>query len=98
VLYDNHGVSRVAEGFQGVDETTVVTLMKTYAGFVKDIQDIDQFGANLGGKTYALALASGETHAGTGETEIGKTDIAEELQALTYLLENLGGYLTLTGS
>ena len=42
MLYYNHRVAHVAQLFQRVDETFVVTLMQSDGRFVKDIKYVDK--------------------------------------------------------
>ena len=58
VFHHNDAVAHVAQGFERIDESPVVALVKPDAGFVEDIKDVDQAGADLGGKAYALGLAA----------------------------------------
>ena len=58
MFHHDDGVSYVAQCLERTDEAAVVALVQTDAGFVEDIQHVDQLGADLGGQSYALALAS----------------------------------------
>ena len=60
VLDDNDGVADVAQLLETGDEFVVVALMKTDAGFVEDIEHVDELRTDLGGEADTLALAAGE--------------------------------------
>ena len=64
VLYDDDGVAYIAERLEGVDEALVVTLVKSDAGLVEDIQHIDELRTYLSGQAYALALTARKGHRG----------------------------------
>ena len=62
--------------------------MESDAGFVEDVEDIDELRAYLCGKPYALALASREGDGGTAQREVVKADVEKELQASADFLED----------
>ena len=62
--------------------------MESDAGFVEDVEDIDELRAYLCGKPYALALAAREGDGGTAQREVVKADVEKELQASADFLED----------
>ena len=60
VFDDDHGVAKVAQVGEGVQQALVVALMQTDGGFVEYVHDAHQAGANLAGQADALRLAAGE--------------------------------------
>jgi hypothetical protein len=55
---DNDGVASVTEFLKGIDETLIVALMETDAGFVEDVKHVDKLAAYLRSQSDALTLAS----------------------------------------
>ena len=47
MLHDDDRVARVAQLFEGVDEADVVALMEADAGFVQDVEHVDEAAADL---------------------------------------------------
>jgi len=58
MFYDDDGVAQVAQFLEGVDEALVVALVESDAGFVQDVEDVDQLAAYLRGQSDALALTT----------------------------------------
>ena len=59
VLDDDEGIALVAEGDEGFEEGGVVAWMETDGGFVEDVEDASEVGAELGGEADALGFAAG---------------------------------------
>ena len=98
VLDDEDGVAEVAEVFERVDEALVVALVEADGGFVEDVEDAAEAGADLGGETDALAFAAGERGGAAVEGEIAEADGVEEFEALDDLaLEAVGDEAVATG-
>ena len=95
MLDDDDGVAQVAQFLERSDEPLVVALVETDAGFVEDVEHIDQLRAYLRGQSDALALTSRERRRRAVQCEIVKPHLEHESQARLYLLDNLGGYLLL---
>ena len=55
---DDDGVSQVTQLLERLDEPFVVALVESDAGFVEDIEHVDELGTYLCGESDALALAS----------------------------------------
>jgi hypothetical protein len=85
VLYDEDAVTDIAEVFERMDETLVIALVEADAGFVEDIGDALQLGADLGSQADALGLTPAERSGGAVEGEIGEADIQEELESFADL-------------
>ena len=76
MLDHEEAVSLVAEGDQGVEELDVVAGVEADGGFVEDVEDAAEVGAQLRGETDALAFAAAEGGGGAVELEIAETDFA----------------------
>ena len=70
MLDDDHGISKVAQVAQRLDEAVVVTLMEADAGLVEHIQHSGKPGADLCGEADALGLAAGEGSALAVELQV----------------------------
>ncbi len=91
VFDDEDGVAEVAEVFEGVDEALVVSLMEADGGFVEDVEDSAEAGADLRGEADALAFAAGQGGGGAVEGEIAEAYGVEKFEALDDLaLEAVG--------
>ena len=76
-----HNENRVAprfKVFQGLDEKTIIPGMEPDGGFIQDVADAGQVGAQLGGKANALCLPSRKGVPAATQGEIGKTQTVEE--------------------
>ena len=91
VLDDHDGVAEVAQALEGADEAGVVALVEADAGFVEDVHDADEAGADLGGEADALGLAAGEGAGGAFEGEVLEADGLQEAEAGVDFLEDLDG-------
>ena len=89
VLHHYDRVAFVSQMFQRVDEPYVVSLVKSDAWFVKNIQHVDQFRAYLCGKPDALALSAAEAYGTTGKAQVMQSDIKEKLQSSGYFFDYL---------
>ncbi len=58
VFHHNEGVTNVPELFQRFDESGVIPLMETDAGFVQDVEHTHQSRPDLGGQTDTLGFAT----------------------------------------
>ena len=87
VLDNDHGVTHVTEPPERVKEAPVVPHVKSYAGFVQDVEHPHKAGAYLGREPYTLELAPGQRTGGAIESEVGKPDIGQEAQAIPDLLD-----------
>ena len=59
VFYNEEGVAFVAEVEHGLDEALVVLDVEADGGFVEDVEDAGEVGAELGGEANALGFAAG---------------------------------------
>ena len=71
--------------------------MEAYGRLVKDIENIDQLGAYLGGKPYSLAFTSAEGRCRTVERQIPQPDFFQESDPVGELLQDVAGYEHLRG-
>ena len=69
--------------------------MQADAGLVEDVEHLDELRPYLRRQTYALALTAREGRGDTIHRQIAQPDIEEEGEARAYLLEHLGGDLSL---
>ena len=60
MLHHNQGIPDIPKAQEGFDEADIVPLMEADAGFIQDIQDPHQAGADLGSQTNALASCYNE--------------------------------------
>ena len=89
VLNYNNSIADIAQLFQRMYESVVITLMKSYGRLIKDIENIHQLTTYLCSKTNTLTLTSGKRSRLTRESKIVKTNIKHEFQSGTNLFDNL---------
>ena len=58
MLDDEQGVAALAEGFEGVEEFDVVARMESDGGFVQNVENATEIGAELCGEADALGLTT----------------------------------------
>ena len=58
MLDHNHSVAQVTQAEEGVEQAVVVSLVQSNTGFIEDVEDSHQAGADLGSETDALALSA----------------------------------------
>ena len=98
MFHHDHRVAGIAQLFERVDQSHIVSLVKTDRGFVENIEHIHQLRTDLGGQSYALALTARKRHGCAVEREVIEAHIEEERKARTDLFQNLrGDSLLLTG-
>ena len=56
VFHHHHRIAAVPEFLERIDEFYIIPLVQAYGRFVKDVEHIHEFGADLSGKSYSLAL------------------------------------------
>ena len=61
MLYNDQRVAKVSHMLQRLDQTVVITLMKTDAGLVQDIEYTHQAGADLSSKPDPLGFPAGQS-------------------------------------
>ena len=89
VFDEEEGVSLFSECVKGAEEGGVVAGMKADGGFVEDVEDALEIGAELRGEADALGLAAGESGGGAVELEVAESNLIEEVEALHNLGENV---------
>ena len=88
VLDHQHRVAEVAKTQQGVDESTVITLMQPDRRLVEHVEGTDQAGTDLAGETDALRLAAGQGRRVPRQAEIVETDVEKKSEAGVDLLRD----------
>src|SRR4051812_46701713 len=91
MLHHDDGISKVAELLQRCQKTRVVLVMQADRRFIEHVQNATKTRPDLGCKTDALALSSGQRICRTVETEITKADVIEKLQPIADFLNDPAG-------
>src|SRR5690606_36063716 len=91
VLDDDDRVAKVTQVFKCFDKLDVVSRVEANARFVEDIEYADQLGAYLRGETDALGFTSTQRSDRPVQVKIIKTDIQQEPDAFSDLLQHFGG-------
>ncbi len=73
------------------DQTLVVALVQSDGRLVQHVHDAHQSGTDLRGQTDALGLSAGKRLRGARQRQIVQTDVIEESEARTDLLDDLTG-------
>ena len=92
MLHYYHGVAHVAQLFEGVYKSLVITLVQSYGWLIEYVQHVHQLGAHLRGEPYALAFASRESLGRPVERHVVQAHVEHKLQSGPYLLYYLFGY------
>ena len=71
-----------------------ITLMQADGGFVKNVHDAYQPGADLACQANTLRFTPGEGIGTSFKREVFQPDVHQELKALPHFLQNFFGYLT----
>ncbi|MPL73132.1 hypothetical protein SDC9_18925 [bioreactor metagenome] len=93
MLDHQHGVARVAQVLQRVDQPVVVALMQPDRGLVEHVKHPGQPRADLRGQPDALAFAARERARRTAERQVIEPDVHQEAKPLADLLEDRAGDL-----
>src|SRR4051812_21089828 len=93
VFDDEERIAAILEELKGVEEVFVVARMKTDGGFVEDVKDAAEIGAELGGEANALGFAAAEGGDAAAEFQIFEADFTEEFQALANFRKDVTGDL-----
>ena len=91
MLDDDERISKVAQALKRTQQLVVIALVQADARLVEDIQHSHQAGADLRGKSDALALAAGQRRRRAGQRQISKPDVHEEAETGLYLFQNTLG-------
>ena len=91
MFHHDHRVARITQLFERVDQSHIVSLVKSDRRFVENIEHIHQLRADLGGQSYALALTARKRHGCAVEREVIEAHIEEERKARTDLFQYLRG-------
>ena len=81
VFDDDKSVSEVFELLQGLDQLMVVALVKTDGGFVEDVEDAHEVGADLGCEPDSLRFSARERSRTPRQRQVSEPDFFEELQS-----------------
>ena len=95
MLYHNDAVAQISQAFKGVYKSAVVSLVKSDAGLVQNIQHSREGGAYLGSKAYSLSFAAGKGTAAAGKGQIFKSHGHKKAKTRLQLLNYLAGDLQL---
>ncbi len=87
VLNNYKCVAYVPEVAKSVEKLLVVTLMKSYARLVENIQNADKRRADLSCKAYSLAFAAGKACRRAGKGQITESDAAQKCKPVLYLFD-----------
>ena len=75
VVFDNdYGVAAIFQGLQGGEKLFVVARVEADGGFVENVEDAAEIGAELGGEADALGFAAGQCGDATAQLKIAKAD------------------------
>jgi len=92
VVFDHQeGVAATLELSKGVEQLFVIAGVQADGGFVEDIEDAAEVGAELGGEADALGFASGERRDAASEVEVTEADVDEEAEAFANFGEDVLG-------
>ena len=94
VFDNNHGIAQIPEMGEGGQKPVIVPLMQADGGFVKNVHDAYQPGADLACQANTLRLTPGECIGTSFKREVFQPDVHQELKALPHFLQNFFGYLT----
>ena len=95
VLDHDHGIADVAQASQGTEQALVVALVQADGGFIQNVHDADQSGADLRSKPDALGLAPRKGIGFALQTQVIQADVHQEAQAFEDLLHDfLGDFAT----
>ena len=89
VLDNEDGVADIAELGQDINETRGVAAVQADRGFVENVAGANKTRAETGGQLDALRFATGESRGEAVERQVFKTDIVQELEALSDFGEDL---------
>jgi hypothetical protein len=89
VFDDDEGISEVAEAFEGGEEAVIVAGVEADGGFIEDVEDASESGAELGSEADALGFAAGEGGGAACEGEVTESDIDEEAEPFADFAEEV---------
>src|SRR4029078_3017175 len=89
VLDYDDGIPEIAKFSQRSQQTRIVALVKTDAGFIENVEHARQTRADLCRETYPLRLAARKRAALAIQREIAEPDLREKLQARSNFANNV---------
>ena len=89
VLDHDDGIPKIAQSSKRSEQARVVALMQTDAGFIENVKNASQTGADLCREPYPLRFAAGKRAALAIQCEIAEPDLDEKLQARANLADNV---------
>ncbi|OPY13164.1 MAG: hypothetical protein A4E69_01774 [Syntrophus sp. PtaB.Bin138] len=95
VLHHQHRVPQVPHPLQRIQQAGVVPLMQADGWFVQDVEHPHQAGTDLGGQPDTLSFSSRQGPRGAVQGEVIETNIHQEVEPFTDLLEDAAGDLRL---
>jgi hypothetical protein len=92
VLDDHEGVAARFEAGEGVEKLFVVAWVESDGGFIEDIKDAGEVGAELCGEANALSFSAGEGGNAPTELKVAESDFAQEREAFDDLGKDVTPY------
>ena len=90
VVFDHHqGVAVTLEAGERLEQNTIVAWMQANRGLIQNIANALKVGAQLGGQSNALRLATRERGCGAVQAQIVETDFPHEIEPALYFLKNV---------
>src|SRR5690606_3077982 len=88
MLNDDDGIAKIAKVFERVEEAGIVALVQADRRLVQNVEDAGEPGADLRGKTDALAFTAGQGARVPRKREIVEANVIKEAKPLANFLEN----------
>lgn len=88
VFDDDDGITEVAEFFDDGDESAGIAVVEADAGFIENVEGVDEAGAEAAGEVDAFGFTAGEGAGGAFEGEVLETDLDEVGETLSGFVED----------
>ncbi len=96
VFHHHHGIAQIHQAPELGHETLLITGMKPHAGFIEDVEDVDQGRTQGPGQVHPLHFAAGKGARLAIQGEVVEPHGAEKFQALTdFGSEQSGGRIAI---
>ena len=82
MLNHQHAVADIAQMFQGVNQSVVVALVQTDAGFIQHIHHARETGTDLRGQSNTLRLTPRQGIRAARKAQIGEAHIVQKFQTV----------------
>ena len=89
MFYHDHGIPKIPQVLQRIQQLVIVPLMQPYTGLVQNIADSYQSRTNLGSQADALRFTSGQRSSRPGQRQILQSHIHQKADSGAYLLQQL---------